>query len=159
MWICTRSGFVSIKQHEVDNRVLVVRARNRKTLEDLFPDYGDYIREEGRDYQYRLFAVRGLVSNMLMRQLNLVDYSNFKDAVSSQGKNSENLRYLRFLHATWLNGLSLRDENARRFQATSPGKKEPANDSTGANQKEGRVSGKDRKFSGYWNRRSGLRLK
>lgn len=116
MWICTTKGLVSIVQSKVMPEVLVVRARAKKTLAALFPNYKDYIRTMGSDYPYRIFVTRELVAKTIAEEVLAINYDNFKSAVSSLGDK----KYLSFLTRTWFEGCLLEDENARRrFQETN----------------------------------------
>lgn len=107
MWICTTKGMVSIKQDSRMEDVLVVRARARKVLERLFPDYKEYVQAVGQDYPYRIFVTKELVAEIISQEILDIDYGNFKNTVSDP-------EYSRFLMTTWGQGLRMEDEDAKR---------------------------------------------
>lgn len=55
MWICTNKGFLSIIRY--NSEILVLRSRERKTLEHYFPE-SEVFESQFSDYQFRIFCNR-----------------------------------------------------------------------------------------------------
>ncbi|MEY2755375.1 MAG: hypothetical protein RJB65_1733 [Actinomycetota bacterium] len=82
MWVFTETGFVSAVASEDDAQWLVVRARDRRSLEPLAALDGDQIIVgAGTDYPYRLLCERPTFASWLSTQANGISYTNFKDRV------------------------------------------------------------------------------
>lgn len=82
MWIFTQDGFVSAVASDKDHTKVVVRARDKQSLEMLSDMLGEPVVElPGRDYEYRLFVDRGAFTNWLLAQADSIDYTNFKNRV------------------------------------------------------------------------------
>lgn len=87
MWIFTTQGFFSIvDKHDTDHpNDLCIRARARADLENLVKElvgHPEIISGGGTDYPYRVWAVRDDVEEWLSRQVDDLDYSNFKNEVA-----------------------------------------------------------------------------
>ena len=85
MWICTNKTFLSVVQPAADDPAnlgdcLLVRARLKGHIESVFPD-ADVVEVPGRDYQFRAYVRRGEVAVAVMRQVQTIDYPNFKNSV------------------------------------------------------------------------------
>lgn len=82
MWVFTQDGYVSAVASDKDRDKLVVRARDRESLEMLSEMTGQELVElPGRDYEYRLFVDRGVFNEWLLVQADGVDYTNFKNRI------------------------------------------------------------------------------
>jgi len=82
MWIFTDTGFVSAVVDGDNPRQLVVRSRDRLSLESLADVAGDQIIVgAGTDYPYRLLCDRGVFQQWAVARIAAVDYTNFKDRV------------------------------------------------------------------------------
>jgi hypothetical protein len=88
MWIFTTEGFVSIVQAYGDATSLVVRSRDRLSLEPLSDRAEVSIASSPeRDYPYRVVAPREAVESWLVESVRALDYHNFKDEVAhSRGR-------------------------------------------------------------------------
>ena len=93
MWLLTPIGFFSIvrKPEDVEAGMLTVRARVRSDLQQLkqqlLPELGPIVEGRGTDYRYRARAPKQAVALAMVRLVEQLDYSNFKDAVAQrQGK-------------------------------------------------------------------------
>lgn len=93
MWIYTTIGFYSVTYSTVEPEKLQVRARDRGDLERLREVVGEV---EGRavlseiietpraDYRYRVLVEPRDFPAVLARLSELIDYSNFKNAVAAK---------------------------------------------------------------------------
>jgi hypothetical protein len=82
MWIFTETGFVSAVANIDDDASLVVRSRDRQSLESLAALDGDQIIVgAGSDYPYRLLCTRTVFTTWLASQVSALDYPNFKSRV------------------------------------------------------------------------------
>lgn len=80
MWIYTTAGMVSIVAHRDEPELLLVRSRERATLEELFPAE-QILETERADYPFRVIADRGDLSAAIAIEVESITYPNFKDAV------------------------------------------------------------------------------
>lgn len=82
MWIAMNDSFVSIVQHKEDKKLVVVRARVKKDLINLFPRFAEsIITTDKSDYRFRLILDKDFVSSVISRRVDGIDYENFKDSV------------------------------------------------------------------------------
>jgi hypothetical protein len=98
MWIFTSTGFVSVVQHRDDPARLVVRARDRVSLEPLIARTGAEVNPwEGSDYAHRIVVDRGAFEAWLAEAARAIDYPNYKtSALRARGG-----RFERTLHRVW----------------------------------------------------------
>lgn len=92
MWIFTTGGFVSAVQSKTDSTVLVIRARDRYSL-DCLADGVELLGEsprpaievgKGTDYPYRTEVSREAFLAWLNHEVeNYLSYTNFKDAAKA----------------------------------------------------------------------------
>lgn len=80
MWIFLNDAFVSIVAHKDDPDKVVVRARVKGDIENVFGDV-EVIETDNSDYRFRAFLPREMVANAVWNSLMDVDYTNFKDSV------------------------------------------------------------------------------
>jgi len=87
MWIFTESAFVSVVRHRERPDVLLVRARDRASLEDFCEKAGvdavEISRDELADYRYRLLCSERELKGFLSLAVDELDYGNFKNRVST----------------------------------------------------------------------------
>jgi len=87
MWLFTQNGFVSAVAHRHKVGVLLVRARDRESLDSLIdytssPDLPNEIHHTpSADYPYRLEIDRMQFARWLVDQTYDIDYDNFKNRV------------------------------------------------------------------------------
>lgn len=100
MWLFTENGFVSTVQDTNNSDGLVVRARDRKSLDALSKMTGAPIVElEARDYAYRVFVARSDFAKWVQEQVDNLDYDNYKDrAAKVHGHGS---RFVEALSEVW----------------------------------------------------------
>jgi len=85
MWVFTKHGLVSIVECRPKNKPtnnLLIRARERETLEKLLPVYADYIKETLQsDYQFRVVIGKTIAGKLMGDWVSGIDYPNFKGAI------------------------------------------------------------------------------
>lgn len=80
MWICLNEAFLSVVSKDCPADCLLVRARRRGDIERVFP--GARVEETpGNDYLFRAVVKRSDVADALARQVEALDYDNFKNSV------------------------------------------------------------------------------
>jgi hypothetical protein len=115
MWIFTETGFVSAVQHRDNPEYLMVRARDRESLESLAAMLSIEIKSTpNADYPYRLVATKEDVKSWMNDSIDFLGYSNFKNQVAiTRGK-----EYAHTLGSVWSTMHDVEDEEARnRFAA------------------------------------------
>lgn len=111
MWIFTETGFVSAVVDYNDAEVLVVRSRDRLSLEPLASATGQTIViGEGTDYPYRLRCDRESFSGWLVAQVQSMAYGNFKNQVH----HTRGHDFAHTLMSVWSSMLDVTDEEALR---------------------------------------------
>jgi hypothetical protein len=88
MWIYSIKGFVSVVQHEDDSNRVVIRSRLKidiQSLKEMFESMGlktsDIAVTTKADYKYRFVADRADWITVMIKLIQDVKYTNFKDAV------------------------------------------------------------------------------
>lgn len=85
MWLMTNFGFFSVVDKSGEGR-LTVRSRTRGDLDRLrahyLPELGPSVAHAGSDYPWRALVDRQPLAEAMMRIVEDVDYSNFKDEVA-----------------------------------------------------------------------------
>ncbi|MFM1885171.1 MAG: hypothetical protein RL026_328 [Pseudomonadota bacterium] len=103
MWLLTPTGFFSIvcKPGDAADGMLTVRARVRSDLEQLkagfLPELGEILESRNTDYRFRARAPRDAVAVAMVRLVQQLDYSNFKDEVARRQGTTRAHRY----HKVW----------------------------------------------------------
>lgn len=120
MWIFTTGGYVSAVQDKNDPDILVIRARDRQSLETLADGaelVGEVerpviIRGAGTDYPYRLSVSRAAFIAWVAHEItHYLTYKNFKDAAEGAlGKPWHDT-----LSAIWWDTHHFTDEEGERF--------------------------------------------
>ncbi len=80
MWIAFNNSFLSIVKNRDNNSELLVRARVKGDIENIFPS-ANVFEDELADYRYRAFIDKRLVSEEISTNLLNIDYDNFKNSV------------------------------------------------------------------------------
>jgi hypothetical protein len=87
MWIFTESAFVSVVRHRERSDVLLVRARDRGSIEDFCQKTGveavEIETDESADYLFRVLCSEAELKAFLGRAVDELDYDNFKARVST----------------------------------------------------------------------------
>ena len=82
MWLFTETGFISSVRHQQEKGILVARSRDDKSLASLSNFAGLEIQNTGfRDYPYRVHVQEGVFVSWLIKQIENIEYTNFKDRV------------------------------------------------------------------------------
>lgn len=119
MWVMSQHGFLSAVEDWDDPTVFKVRARDRKSLENmlqLLKDNGENIdglkivTGAGTDYRWRVVLPRDLFNTYLVAEAGQIDYGNFKDQVTkTRGK-----KFHDALMDVWVAMLKVDDGSAAR---------------------------------------------
>jgi hypothetical protein len=88
VWVFSKTGFVSIVKHKYVPGSLMIRARVKEDLEQFVALLDEVsgskhaIKETpDGDYAFRTTATKKAVAEVLSRQVNELDYTNFKNSV------------------------------------------------------------------------------
>lgn len=109
MWIYTPTGFISAVAKRENSTDLTVRARDRQSLDGLVELTGvPATIGEGTDYPYRVVVSRETFKFWLDRQVDELDYSNFKDEAHRVG----GYEYAGVLGRVWTDNLALEDQES-----------------------------------------------
>ena len=80
MWLFTQHGMVSVVQHREDPNMLLVRSREPGVLRELFKGTETRIHKLPKaDYRYRALVDRDGFWDVMIRQINQINYPNFKN--------------------------------------------------------------------------------
>lgn len=116
MWIFTETGFVSAVEHRDDPSQLVVRARNRGSLEalqlvmsELTGIEPDIQATPNADYPYRIYADRLAFARWTAYMARDISYTNFK----GQCYNTLPPAFSDALHDVWAAMHQVEDRDAR----------------------------------------------
>lgn len=82
MWLFTSTGFVSVvaDKEEPVHGDLLVRSREKQHIESLFPD-AEVFSTQPSDYQWRAWVSRSEVACALVKQVENLSYTNFKNSI------------------------------------------------------------------------------
>ena len=110
MWIFTQTGFISAVRHYSQPQMIVVRARDRESLEVLASATGVAVEQTPiNDYPYRVHVTQEDFSGWLQHCINTLDYTNFKDRVHDiRGDN-----FASTLMSVWETMHNVEDDDAR----------------------------------------------
>lgn len=113
MWLFTETGFVSAVQHRDNDDLLVVRSRDRKSLEPLSKATTAEITTNAySDYPYRVIVHKADFSTWVSEQIKFLDYPNFKSQVAvTRGK-----KFAHTLGSVWATMLDAEDEEAHAMR-------------------------------------------
>ena len=80
MWLCLQNGLLSVVADRSSPSRLVIRARRRKVLEEIFPNVEITVSEQA-DYKYRVLEDRETFAKLVAKITAQVQYFNFKSSV------------------------------------------------------------------------------
>jgi hypothetical protein len=80
MWVMLNDSFLSIVAHRSKRSMLVIRARRAEDISLVFPQ-ARLIEGGGIDYEFRALVKRSVVQRAMAREVERIDYHNFKDSV------------------------------------------------------------------------------
>ena len=81
MWICFNDGFLSAVADKNDPARLMVRARRKKDLLNVFGDV-EIIETAVADYRWRTFIERKAFAALVAARVENIKYTNFKNSVA-----------------------------------------------------------------------------
>lgn len=114
MWTMTPWGFTSAVAHRKKKDSLLIRSRDRKSLENLCIQAGIPERKIHTnfpsDYPFRVIVKREVAAQWAYDQMMGVDYDNFK---SRAAKCDNSKGFVSFLHDIWTAGLKLTPADVR----------------------------------------------
>jgi hypothetical protein len=106
MWIFTQTGFVSAVADLKDKNVMIVRSRDRLSLEPLAAQAGAEIHQTlNRDYAYRVFVSKQDLSLWLLDAIEDIDYNNYKSRVQA----TRGQEFTKALHNVWSDMLAVQE--------------------------------------------------
>ena len=110
MWVFTETGFVSAVRHFKEKDKLVVRARDKESLQNLANTVNlEIVSTPINDYPYRVIIADSVFAAWLSKQTMAVDYTNFKNRVhDSRGHD-----FADALMSVWSAMHQVEDEGAR----------------------------------------------
>ena len=110
MWVFTETGFVSAVQNRNNPEYLVVRARDKQSLQTLADLCDVEIKfMVGSDYPYRVFVSKEDFKSWMNDNVDFLGYDNFKNQVAiTRGK-----EYAYALGSVWSVMHDVEDEQAR----------------------------------------------
>lgn len=100
MWIYTRDGFTSVRSSAFDADKVVLRFRTARHADAFAAKFVPPRRvtvSDDTDYRYRFEASRRELAAVVAREIDDLDYPNFKAAVQE----TENASYSTTLHEAW----------------------------------------------------------
>lgn len=84
MWVFMNDAFFSVvKDREVETGV-VVRARIRGDLENVFGSNHSVMETEDSDYRFRMFLDQEFVANVIAERVGNINYDNFKNSIDKR---------------------------------------------------------------------------
>lgn len=85
MWIVMNNAFISIVQSTENKDEVVVRARVKEDLANVWPTLQTSIIEtDDSDYRFRLFLNKEYVAETIKDSIMDIDYPNFKNSVKQK---------------------------------------------------------------------------
>jgi hypothetical protein len=80
MWVFTQTGFLSAVRHRDEADTLVVRSRDRESIQAI-ADFAaaDIVKHAGSDYPYRTFVKEESWKGFLLKSVEELDYTNYKN--------------------------------------------------------------------------------
>ena len=81
MWVMLNNSFLSIVENRNNKNELLVRARIKGDIENIFNDVKTF-EDEKADYKYRAYIQRDLVEKVIASQVVSINYANFKGSIS-----------------------------------------------------------------------------
>ena len=80
MWIALNNSFLSIVENLDNSDELLVRARVKGDIENVFPEAQTF-EDQSADYRYRAFLKRQLVAAVIADKVSSINYGNFKSSI------------------------------------------------------------------------------
>ena len=80
MWLCLNDGFLSVVSDIRDSSRLMVRARRKEALTNIFGDQVEIVENAGSDYRWRTFIGRKTLAALVAARIEKIGYTNFKNS-------------------------------------------------------------------------------
>ena len=93
MWLCFNDGFLSVVSDQHDPSRLMVRARRKQVLSNVFGKDVEVVENAGSDYRWRTFIDRKTFAALVASRIDRISYTNFKGSVMD---NDLHQLYMRF---------------------------------------------------------------
>jgi len=105
MWVFTNKGFFSVVQDRNDSTKLLVRSRIKGDLERVFGEEieaaGAWVTETPKaDYRFRVFLPKEMVVAQIAREVDEIDYGNYKNSYAGNTDIPQPLRSVMKYHMT-----------------------------------------------------------
>jgi hypothetical protein len=111
MWIFTETGFISAVAHREDQRYMMVRARDKQSLEELaLMSQTEIEYSPNADYSWRTVVHKQDLYGFMENAISLADYDNFKNRVTK----TRGRRFVDALHQVWEIMHMVEDEAAKK---------------------------------------------
>lgn len=112
MWIYTRGGFVSVRASAFDQGSVVLRFRTLRHADSFAHRCGidTIVTSDDSDYRYRFEVSRRTLADVLAKEVDGIDYPNFKASVEE----ADDENYVTALHRTWSIHHAMQKMEARR---------------------------------------------
>lgn len=91
MWIFTKTGFLSIKEHWDDSDCLLVRGRIKGDIEHYFPK-ATVEHTPDNDYLYRAKIPKIEFATVMVNEIMKIDYTSFKSEIEDRRRIPWHLR-------------------------------------------------------------------
>lgn len=114
MWIFTETGFVSAVTDRNDSKRMVVRARDKKSIQPLAELAGVKISQITGDYPYRVFVSKKDVKKWMNSAIDAAQYDNFKSRV----RKTRGDDFVNALHKVWSTMMSVTDTKKAKGRST-----------------------------------------
>jgi hypothetical protein len=97
MWLCFNDGFLSAVADKNNPARLMVRARRKKDLLNVFGDV-EIIENAGTDYRWRTFIERKAFAALVASRVENIKYTNFKNSVGDHDMHDLYLKFWSMHH-------------------------------------------------------------
>lgn len=98
MWVFTNKGFISAVAHRTKRGHLMVRARRLDHLQAIFPGI-EVHQTNNADYKYRVTIHRDLLAAVMNKEIDGMQYDNFKNSISDHSYHDACSQVWRVMHA------------------------------------------------------------
>ena len=112
MWVFLPDGFISAVENRRNTSQLLIRARRREILEDLFPD-AELIETPTADYPFRVSFCRVKAAARVCKRMAAIEYHNFKGEVDEPD-------YLGACHKVWADLYEKLDDRVNQRSGRQP---------------------------------------
>lgn len=111
MWLFTETGFISAVAHREDQRFMMVRARDKQSLEELaLMSQAEIEYTPNADYSWRVVVHKQDLYGFMEHAISVADYDNFKNRVYK----TRGSRFVSALHHVWEIMHNVEDEAAKK---------------------------------------------